>query len=314
MTAGTDRAPASGWRIADAVEAVARLLAPRGKRHRVPWLLITPAVLTVGVLVVGLGALIDTSLHELNIATYRLNAEYSVGNYLTLWEKPVYLRVLTRTLLASAIVTVVTVALAFPYAYVLVRTSSALARKALLVALFLPFFIGQVVRAYGWLIVLGKEGLVNQGLVALGLPPQNLLFNLPSVIFGLVQYMLPFAVLLVIPAITAIAEDLELAAESLGASWTAAFRTVVLPLARPGLIGAAVVVFTLTMTDFAIPEILGGGSNDFIASAVYDSFFQISNPGLGAALSLVLVAIGSVLVAIMFALAGTGTLGVRAER
>jgi putative spermidine/putrescine transport system permease protein len=85
---------------------------------------------------------------------------------------------------------------------------------------------------------------------------------------------------------------------------------VVLPLARPGLIGAGVVVLTLSLTDFAIPAILGGGTNDFIANAIYDQFFRTSDMGLGATLALLLVGIGSTAVGIVFALFGTGTLGV----
>ena len=143
----------------------------------------------------------------------------------------------------------------------------------------------------------------------MGFAGVDLIYNYWAVILGLVQYMLPFAVLLLAPAITAIPQEVELASEGLGAHWINTFRHVVIPMARPGLIGAFVVIFTLTLTDFAMPEILGGGTNDFIANAIYDSFFQISDPGLGAALSMLLVTIGSVLVALIFRWAGTGTLG-----
>jgi putative spermidine/putrescine transport system permease protein len=111
------------------------------------------------------------------------------------------------------------------------------------------------------------------------------------------------------PALTAIPEELELAAESLGADWVRTFRHIVLPLAKPGLIGAGIVVLTLSLTDFAIPAILGGGSNDFIANAIYDQFFRTSDAGLGSTLAILLVAVGSLLVGIVFALVGTGTLG-----
>jgi putative spermidine/putrescine transport system permease protein len=83
----------------------------------------------------------------------------------------------------------------------------------------------------------------------------------------------------------------------------------VLPLARPGLIGAGIVVLTLSLTDFAIPAILGGGTNDFIANAIYDQFFRTSDWGLGAALALLLVGVGSAVVGIIFAALGAGTLG-----
>ena len=159
------------------------------------------------------------------------------------------------------------------------------------------------------LIILGREGLLNTFITSLGLPPADLIYNYPAVLLGLVQYMLPFAVLLIAPAVTAISEDFELASEGLGANWIQTFRHVVIPMARPGLIGSSVVVFTLTLTDFAMPEILGGGTTDFIANSIYDGFFQISNPGLGAALAMILVTLGSAFVTVIFAMAGTGTLG-----
>ena len=96
---------------------------------------------------------------------------------------------------------------------IMVRARSSLTRKFLLICLFLPFFIGQVVRAYGWLIILGKEGLLNSFFASFGLPAVDLIYNYPAVLLGLVQYMLPFSVLLIAPAITAIGEDYELASE-----------------------------------------------------------------------------------------------------
>jgi putative spermidine/putrescine transport system permease protein len=155
---------------------------------------------------------------------------------------------------------------------------------------------------------------VNSALTGLGLPALDLLFSFNTVVFGLVQYMLPFGVLMLVPALAAIPEDVELASTGLGAPWTSTFRHVVLPMAAPGLVGASVVVFTLTLTDFAMPEILGGGGQDFFASAIYDAFFQITDSGLAAALAIVLTAVGSLVVAVVFLLAGTGTLGFRGER
>lgn len=295
-------------RAIDLLEAAAARLWPKRLHGATGWLFLSPALLLVGILAIGLGYVVEYSLHELDIATYRLKEAYSLANYETILEKPVYRSVLWRSVLGAVLVTLITLFLAFPYAYAMTRTRSASLRKLLLIALFLPFFIGQVVRAYGWLIILGKRGVINATLVSLGLEPLDLIYNYGAVIFGLTQYMLPFAVLLLLPAMTAIPMDVELASEGLGARWPSTFRHVVLPMAKPGLIGAAVVVFTLTLTDFAMPEILGGGANDFIASAVYDSFFQISNAGLGAALSVALVFIGSVFVALFFSIAGSTTL------
>lgn len=302
------------WRCLDMLEAVRARLWPASLAPATPYLFLLPGTLLVGLLVLGLGHIGDYSLRELDTNTFMLGEDYTLANYQTVWERPVYLRIIWRSFTASLLVTALTLILAFPYAYLMVRTDSRWVRKFLLISLFLPFFIGQVVRAYGWLIILGQQGLVNTLFGWFGVEPVRMLFTYPAVILGLVQYMLPFAVLLLAPAVTAIPEEIELASESLGARWTATFWHVVIPLARPGLVAAGVVVFTLTLTDFAMPEVLGGGKLDFIANAVYDGFFQISDAGLGSALAMVLVTLGSVLVALVFGLLGVGTLGLGRER
>jgi putative spermidine/putrescine transport system permease protein len=274
----------------------------------VPWLMLAPALLLVGLLVLGLIQIADASLRTLDTSTFLMSEDYTLANYQRALTETLFKTVATRSLVGALIVTVITLVLAFPYAYVMVRTPSALLRKLLLIALFLPFFIGQVVRAYGWLIILGNQGMVNEALGLIGIAPTRLLYNYPAVLFGLVQYMLPFAVLMLAPALTAIPEELEAAAGSLGANWVRTFVHVVLPLAKPGLIGAGIVVLTLSLTDFAMPAILGGGSQDFIANAIYDQFFRTSDQGLGSTLALLLVAVGSLLVGIVFTLFGAGTL------
>jgi putative spermidine/putrescine transport system permease protein len=287
---------------------------PAAPQRLTGWLLLLPALLLVGLLVAGLIYVADFSLRALDPDTYRLSATYTLANYAEVGRRTVYLWIMARSLLAALIVTLIALALGFPYAYAMVRTGSAALRKLLLIGLFLPFFIGQVVRAYGWLIVLGNQGLINQLLGGFGLGPYKLLYHYSAVLLGLVQYMLPFAVLLLAPAIVAIDEEVELASESLGASWPLTFWHVVLPMAKPGLVGAGVVVFTITLTDYALPDILGGGTNDFIANAIYDAFFQISDAGLGSALAVILVLLGSAIVAALFALLGAGTMSFLRER
>jgi len=302
------------WRVMDALEAAAAALWPARFQRAVPWLMLAPAILLVGLLAVGLVYIGDTSLRTLDTSTFQLSADLTLANYRRALSEQLFRTVAARSLQASLIVTAVTLLLAFPYAYLMVRTRSPALRKLLLVALFLPFFVGQVVRAYGWLIILGSQGMVNDAFGLVGVAPLRLLYNYPAVLFGLVQYMLPFAVLMLAPALTAIPEELEAAAHSLGANWLRTFRHVVLPLARPGLVGAGLVVLTLTLTDFAMPAILGGGSQDFIANAIYDQFFRTSDQGMGATLALLLVAVGSTLVGLVFALFGAGTLAMSGRR
>ncbi len=302
------------WRVMDLLEASLDRLWPRRFARFTGWLLILPAVLLVGLLVIGLFQIAESSLHTLDRSTFRLSEAYTTQNYQTVLESATYGRVILRSVLASALTVVFTLLLAFPFSYILVRTPSAVVRKSLLVVLFLPFFIGQVVRAYGLLIILGTNGLINQGFGLVGIEPIRLLFNFPAVVFGEVQYMLPFAVLMLAPALTAIPQETETAASSLGANWVRSLWHVTLPMAKPGIVGAALVVGTLTLTDFAIPAMLGGGSQDFIANAIYDQFFRTADQGLGAALALTLVAIGSVFAGVVIAAFGAGTLGMGGEK
>lgn len=303
------------WRVMDALESFAAFVWPGSFKGAVPYLMLAPAVLLVGLLVLGLFQIGDASLRTLDTTTFLFSEDYSLANYHRALSEPLFTSVAGRSLMAAVIVTVATLIFAFPYAYLMARTPSPGLRKFLLIALFLPFFIGQVVRAYGWLIILGNQGMVNEALGLVGIPPMRLIYNYPAVLFGLVQYMLPFAVLMLAPALTAIPEELEAAAGSLGANWVRTFIHVVLPLARPGFVGAGLVVVTLSLTDFAVPAILGGGSQDFIANAIYDQFFRTSDQGLGATLTLMLVALGSLLVGLVFTLFGAGTLAMgRARR
>lgn len=302
------------WRLMDTLEAGLDRLWPRHLARHTGWLLILPALLLVGLLVLGLVQIADNSLHELDKSTFRLSEAYTLENYRSVFESPTYGKVIWRSLSAALLTVIFTLALAFPFSFVLVRTPNALVRKTLLVVLFLPFFIGQVVRAYGLLIILGTTGIVNQGLNLVGVAPLRLLFNFPAVVFGEVQYMLPFAVLMLTPALAAIPQETEAAASSLGAHWLRSLWHITLPMAKPGLVGAGLVVGTLTLTDFAIPAMLGGGSQDFIANAIYDQFFRTADQGLGSALALLLVALGSIIVGVIVSLFGAGTLGMGGQK
>jgi putative spermidine/putrescine transport system permease protein len=298
----------TSWRIMDVFEKAFAAIWPKGGGKYTPYLMLTPAIVLVGTLVVGLLYIGDSSLRTLDRSTFQFSDYWTLENYTRALSESFTATIIWRSLLGAMIVTVVTLCLAFPYAYIMVRTPNAVLRKFLLIALFLPFFIGQVVRAYGWLIILGNQGIVNDVLGLVGVEPLRLLFNYPAVLFGLVQYMLPFAVLMLAPAMTAIPEEIEAAAGSLGASWIKTMTHVVIPMAKPGLVGAGLVVLTLSLTDFAMPAILGGGSQDFIANAIYDQFFRTSDQGFGASLAIILIALGSVLVGVIFTVFGAGTL------
>lgn len=302
------------WQLTDLAEAVRATLWPFRRQGATAAAFIIPACLVVFVLVAGLALIVEMSFHVFDYQTFRLGTAYTLSNYTEAIVQPAYLRLLGRSLLAACIVTAICLVFGFPYAYVMVRTRSSLARKLLLIGLFLPFFLGEVVRAFGWLIILGDNGLLTSVLGWFGFGPAQLAYSYTAVIIGLTQYLLPLGILMLAPALTAIPEEVEMASEGLGASWLATLWHVVLPMAKPGLVAGATVIFTIALTNYTMPVILGGGTQDFIANAIYDAFLQLNAPGLGAALSVVVVVLGSVFIGLLYALVSASSLSLARER
>jgi len=284
---GARRAYAPVWRLYDALDGAADRLLPARAPTLGPVLMLAPALALTGLLAWGFLLIAGQSLHVMDPNTFLLRPEYSLGNYRTLLGRAQYGEVILRTLGSGVLVALIAIALAFPYAYALVRTRSERAKRLLLICAFLPFLLGAVIRGYAWLLILGRAGLVNEALGALGLPQLSLIYNYTGVMIGLVQLNIPLAVMLLAPALTAISAEVEEAGQSLGAHWLRVLRTIVLPMAVPGLANAFVVIFTLTFSEMVIPSMLGGGREDFIANAIFHAYVEAADTGTGAALCVV---------------------------
>jgi putative spermidine/putrescine transport system permease protein len=306
-----DAAARLKWATVDALVAAKRRL-PRSVTQpsgdRLGYLLVLPGVVLVGFLFVGLFLLAQYSVLTYDPYEF-IRFEYTLANWREFFSEPTYLSVFARTFGLSVVVTGLAIAFAYPYAYLTVRTSSPRLRKLLLVGVFVPFFTGVVVRAYGWLIVFGKNGFLNFLLSLVGLPTVNVVGTEVAVVVGLVQIMIPYAILMIAPSLRAIDPSLERAAANLGANRLRTFRHVVFPLSLPGVTAAAVVVFTLSMAAFAVPAFLGAGLVDLMANFIYSALFSGSNYPLASVLSLFLVVATSLIVFAVFRVFGTGTIG-----
>lgn len=299
------------WRLMDGLISL---------KHRIPvdfsrsigdrfgYALIAPGFLLISFLAVGMALLTWYSFltyDPVEIFTY----EYTLANWRRFVDTFAYHQVLFRTLLYSTVVTLACIGLSIPYAYLVIRADRPLFRNVLLFGLFIPFFTGVIIRAYGWIIILGENGIANWGLGLVGVDPIGFIGTPFAVLVGLIQYMLPFAVLMLTPAIASIDEDLERAAKNCGANQWETFRHVVLPLARPGITSAIIVVFTLSVANYSIPNLLGSGQLSFMANFIYNNLFTTLNYPFAAVLSIILVGIASLVVIVIFRLYGTGTLG-----
>jgi len=167
--------------------------------------------------------------------------------------------VLWRTLEIATITTILSLGIGFLTAYVVSRAPGRW-RSVLIIAAVFPLLTGVVVRSFAWLIVLGKNGILNSALVWAGVSgaPFSMLYTQGSVIVAMVYLFVPLMILTLVGVLEGIPDDLLQAAASLGATPAATFRQVVFPLAVPGLIVGAVLVFTGSFTAYATPQLLGG--------------------------------------------------------
>lgn len=226
------------------------------------------------------------------------------------WSLEQYRRVFTTPYLRDSVlhslwlavrVTLTCAVLAYPVAWFLARTTSAWARTAVFTITLAPLLTSEVVRSFGWRIVMGGEGPVNQTLQALQLSHESLplLRSGWTVFLAVVHVLLPFAILTLTASLGAIDESLLRASANLGASRVRTFFTVVLPMSVPGLVAGLVVVFSLTMGIYVTPLMVGGATQALAGLQIQNlAMTTFDQPG-AAALSFVLLAVTLVACALM---------------
>lgn len=206
----------------------------------------------------------------------------------TVLAKAVYGGAFWNTFMLSLETTVFTLLIAYPLAYAMVRVRNRALKTFILIASITPLFLGEIVRTYSWLIVLGNSGFVNSILRQLGLIdfPIQLMFTHFGVLVALVHVTIPVVVLMLATAISHIDRDYEKAAQSLGAGAVRTFITVTLPLSMPGILAGITTAFAWTFSAFATPQMIGGGRVPTVSTLVYQLGFSSMNFPLAASLSI----------------------------
>ncbi len=222
------------------------------------------------------------------------------GNFLSFFDLTVNLDVLRVTFVDSAIVAVISVALGGVIAWVMSSTTRPFVRVTLIAAIFIPFWMGSVVKLYAFTVLLERLGVVNRLLLDLHLinAPLDLIYNQPAVIVGMVYQLLPYSVLPLFVVFRSIDTDLLKAAEGLGASRARAVRSIVLPLGLPGILASLTIVYVVGLGFFLTPVLLGGATSPFSASFMYDDIFQYFD-FTSAAVSAVVLLVGALLVLVI---------------
>lgn len=221
----------------------------------------------------------------------------TLENYVKFFTDPFYINVFFTTLRVSLVCTLLCLLLGFPLAYMLARTQSRF-KNLLIMLVVLPLFVGNAVRAAGWMTLLGSKGFLNSSLIGLGLinEPLQIMYTELAVIVGIIAVNLPFMVLTLQSVIEGIDRSVEEAAFSLGAPPSTMFWRVLWPLALPGIIAGTILTFILGMNAYATPVLLGGPKFQMMGPLVFGQF-QLNNWPFGAAVSFILMTTTLVLTA-----------------
>ena len=257
-------------------------------RATTPWALSAPAVLLFTCLL--LVPLVLTAVLSFNVFDHATGVknEYTLAHYVAVFTDEYYYGIFWRTFWIAGFTTIICLLIGVPEAYVLSRMGNPW-RSIFLLVVLAPLLVSVVVRAFGWSMLLGPQGVVNHALQAVGLGPVRILYTEAAVIIALVHVMLPFMVIPVWTSLQKLDPGVENAALSLSASPLTTLRRVVLPQVMPGILSGSLIVFGLSASAFAIPGLLGGRRLKMVSTVVYDEYLHELNWPLGAALALILL-------------------------
>ncbi len=276
----------------------------RGQGRFTLCLLLAPAVL-------WLGCLIVLPHIDLAILSFRERAgprQYvaSLAQYRTFFAEPLYWRVFLRTAVMSVLATALTLAVAFPIAWVIAKLARGRASSLLFIVCLIPFWVSETVRTLGWMILLRESGVLPGLLVKVGLAsvPPELLYHDATIFVGLVYTSLLFMLIPLISSLESLDNALIEAAYDLGASGFTVLRTIVIPHAAPGISAGCIIVFMLTLGNYLTPTLLGGKNSQWFTEQIYTQFITRFNWEQGAAFGFLLLALSTTIVLVGLRLSG----------
>jgi spermidine/putrescine transport system permease protein len=248
-----------------------------------------PGLLVLAVLfLVPMAIMFVFSLWRTN-TDFDIVQDWNLNNYARFFTVGTYLRTFLKTLVMAGLVTAAGLATALPFAYFLVRYVSRRVQRAVLLAVIVPFWTSYLLRVYAWQAILGEHGALNQFLMGIGLikePSMLLVYDDPAVFLVLLYVYFPFAALALYASLEKFDFTQLYAAQDLGARPDQAFRRVLLPQIRPGIITACIFVFIPILGEFLTPTLVGGAQSSLIANLIVN-FFKGAQIPEGAALAIV---------------------------
>ncbi|WP_404363618.1 ABC transporter permease [Marinobacter sp.] len=268
------------------------------------WLLLAPFLLWMLLLVIVPHLqMLWVSLH---VRETWDTSVWGLAQYQAFFSESYYWRTFMRTGVMSLLTTALTLVVAFPVAWYIARLARGRNKGLLFAACLIPFWASELVRTYGWMILLRESGLVSSWLQYLGLAagPVEMLYNDIAVMTGLVYNGLLFMVVPLVTTLDGLDESIVEAGYDLGGSSTTVMRQVVIPWAMPGITSGCIVVFMLTLGSYLTPVLMGGKDSAWFTEQIFTQFITRFNWEQGAALGVLLLVLSSVMVWLGLRLSG----------
>ncbi|MCQ0091577.1 ABC transporter permease [Roseovarius sp. M141] len=230
----------------------------------------------------------------------------SIANYATVLTEPLYMRTFMRTAVMSIIATLITLLIAFPVSYYIAKMVRGRARSVLFLLCLIPFWVSELVRTFGWMILLRETGVISQFLQWSGAVsgPVEMLYNDAAIMTGLVYTSMLFMVVPLVTTLDSLDDAVIEAGYDLGGSGWSVMREIVIPHAVPGIVSGCIVVFMLSLGNYLTPTMLGGKDSLWFTEMIYSQFIVRFNWELGAAFGFMLLFLSSFIIWAMLRLTG----------
>ena len=223
---------------------------------------------------------------------------WSFSNYMLFFKEPIYWLTFVRTAIYSIMVTFLTFVIALPVAFYITKVSTRRFQVFLTMLLLLPFWVSELVRVYGWMILLRESGVINHFLLKLGIldRPVEMLYNDVTMIMGLVYTSMLFMVIPLIGVLESLDDSLIEAAYDLGANMWSILVRIIIPHAVPGIVSGSIVVFMLTLGNYLTPNLMGGKNSLWFTEQIYNQFIASFNWNQGSAFGFLLLILSSMVI------------------
>ena len=276
-------------------------------KHQGRWYLfffLTPILLWLFLLIVL--PHIDLLIMSFRVENDEGKMVWSLANYLTFFKEPIYWATFARTAIYSILVTVLTFVIALPVSFYITHVVSPRLSGFLMVLLLLPFWVSELVRVYGWMILLRESGVINHFLVQAGMldRPVEMLYNDATMILGLVYTSMLFMVVPLISVLESLDKALIEAAFDLGANMWTVLVKIIIPHAIPGIVSGSIVVFMLTLGNYLTPNLMGGKNSLWFTEQIYNQFIASFNWNQGSAFGFLLLTLSSLIIWLGLKLSG----------